>query len=194
MQILSRLFHETSAESERRDDELDALVMRVLRINPCLRRARGHEERLRTALAWCVGFLGEVTNAMALSRVMSRKEIVDRLVDQLAIEALRSIVKEADRRHMLDCERALLADRIEILQRMGIGTSSTAGDGPRDPTRQTPIDARLDRSDLELRGLGLLSDAFDDQLDRFCNVFFRPDAHIHAGAKQVHLRQTAAHA
>ncbi|MBO9651419.1 MAG: hypothetical protein J7605_23195 [Variovorax sp.] len=178
MQILSRLFHETRAE--RRDDELDGLVMRVLRVNPCLRRARAHEERLRTALAW--------------TRLMRRREIVERLVDQLAMDALRSIVKDADERHMLPRERALLADRIEVLQRMGVGANSTAGDGPLDTTEQARIDARLDQSDLDLRGLGLLSDAFDDQLERFCNALYRPDARIHGGAQHVHVRQTVTHA
>ncbi|MBO9512503.1 MAG: hypothetical protein J7549_00180 [Variovorax sp.] len=194
MQILSRLFHETSAESERCDDEIDALVMRVLRINPCLRRAHGYEERLRSALAWSASPVGEAASPLAPSRAASRTRAVERLVDQLALEALRSIAKEADGRHMLECERALLASRIEILQRLGVGTNPAAGAGPRDAAEQARITARLDRSDLELRGLGLLSDAFDEQLARFCDVLFRPGAHLDAAAPHMQFRHTARHA
>lgn len=279
MQILSRLFRETRDTTERCNDKLDGLVARVLRINPCLRRAYGHEEHLQIALAWSANFLGKLvtelplprllnsqswstdpylraffstadqvsatlTNSHELNRIFQQshpqkeafavlgmditesrnlevivdgnvvrrhvptigpcpdarrlsacqsngtallKEIVNRLIDQLALDALGMIAMEAERRDMLECERALLGRRHLILERLGIGIRSMAGGGPHDGTEEARLYALLDESDHDLRGLGLLPEAFEDQLQRTCGALLRPDLHIQGGTKLVRL-------
>ncbi|SEB19136.1 hypothetical protein [Variovorax sp. YR216] len=279
MQILSRLFRETRDRTERRNDGLDRLVARVLRINPCLRRAYRHEEHLQTALAWSASFLGKLVTELPLPRLLNSqswardpylqaffatadqvsatlanshelnrffqqshplkeafavlgmdmtesrnldviengsvvrrhvaaigscpetrqlsacqsngsellKEIVNRLIDQLALDALEMIVMEPERCDMLECERALFGRRHLILERLGIGIPSMAGGGPHDGAEEAQLGALLDESDHDLRGLGLLPEAFEDQLQRTCGVLLRPDLHIQGATKLVRL-------
>jgi hypothetical protein len=71
MQILSRIFRDKKPRSKQCDDELDRMVARVLRVSPCLRHARNHEERLRMALAHSLEYLGELVTAFAPPRSMS---------------------------------------------------------------------------------------------------------------------------
>lgn len=273
MQIIGRLFREARLQtpSPRRNDELDRRLARVLRINPCLRRAHGHDEHLRTALAWSADHLGQWVAALpaprrldaqawptdpclrasfvtadqvaaaladagdlngiltapspadeacavlaldvtrgqglatasssdavrrhtpktaphaaacrllacACGRTALQGQLVDRLIDELALLALDAAAKEASPRDMLDCERALLAKRLWILERMDVGMRPLAGGGPQDRCGMAPHNAMLDESDHDLRGLGLLPDAFERQLRRFCDVFLRPDLHLH---------------
>ncbi|MDM0072065.1 hypothetical protein [Variovorax sp. J31P207] len=255
MQILSRVLPETSARSECRDDELHRLVARVLRINPCLQRAHGHEEHLRAALASSAGFLNKVVSQLPLPRVLNaqswasdsclraffdsadqvaatlantrelslifqasrppdhayavlamemaesaphlracqsdrtalHKEIVDCLVDQLALEALGMIAQEADRRDMLECELALFSKRVAILKRLGIGMGTVVGSAPQDGAERRGLEALVDESDHDLRGLGLLPEAFERQVQRFCSVLLRADRHIRVGTKPAPL-------
>ncbi|MDN8615689.1 hypothetical protein [Variovorax ginsengisoli] len=251
MQILSRVLPESNARNGRCDDELDRLLARVLRINPCLQRAHGHEEHLRAALASSAGFLNRVVSQLPLPRVLNaqswasdpclraffdttdqvaatlanareltrifqasrppdhayavlamemaqstphlracqtdrtalQKEIVDCLVDQLALEALGMIVTKADRRDMLECELALFSKRVAILKRLGIGMGTVVGSAPQDSAERRRLEALVDGSDHDLRGLGLLPEAFERQVQRFCSVLLRADRHIRVGTK-----------
>ena len=282
MQILSRIFRAKRTGSAHCDDELDRMVRRVLVLNPRLRHARDHDERLRSALAHSMNYLGELVAAFppprsvsartwssdpyiraffakaddvgdALSRsadlhrffeqapalnetcavlgmemserrilgvsteggVMRsdvpqttlsfgdhqlricgstmaalRDEIVGRLVDQMSLEALALIAQEGERRDMLERERALLAARLRILQHQGTGMRSVAGgDTQGDAAQRARLGVLMDENDRDLRGLGLLSDAFDRQLECFCQVFAQPAKRIHVRKRRVRLNR-----
>ncbi len=282
MQILSRIFRAKKTRSAHCDDELDRMVRRVLGLNPCLRYAHGHDERLRSALAHSLDYLGGLVTAfppprsasarswasdpyiraffakaddvgVALSRSADlhrffektpglnetfavlgmemnerrtlgvsneggltrsdvpqttlsfgdhqlricgstmtalRDEIAGRLIDQLALEALALIAQEGERRDMLERERALLAARLRILQHQGTGMRSVAGgDMQDDSAARARLGVLMDENNRDLRGLGLLSDAFDRQLECFCQVFAQPAKRIHVKKKRVRLNR-----
>ena len=117
-----------------------------------------------------------------------RDEIVGRLIDQMALEALAMIAQAGAQRDMLERERALLATRLKILRRQGAGMQSVAGgDTECNAGERARLDVRMAENDHNLRGLGLLSDAFDRQLECFCEVFAQPSKRIHVRTKRVRL-------
>lgn len=119
-----------------------------------------------------------------------RDEMVGRLVDQMAVEALALIAQEGERRDMLERERALLAARLRILQRQGTGMRSVAGgDTQGDAGERARLGALMDENDRDLRGLGLLSETFDRQLEIFCEVFAQPARRIHVRKMRVRLNR-----
>lgn len=280
MQILRRIFRGKKPRSAHCDDELDRMVRRVLGLNPRLRYAHGHDERLRSALAHSLDYLhgwvaafppprcansrswasdpyirtffakaddvgaalsrsadlhrffektpglnetfavlgmemnechtlgvsneGGVTRRDVAQSTLSfgdhqlricgstvhalRDEITGRLIDQLALEALALIAQEGERRDMLERERALLTTRLKILQKQDTGMRSVAGSHTQDDAAARAHLGRLmDENNRDLRGLGLLSDAFDRQLECFCQVFAQPAKRIHITKKRVRL-------
>jgi hypothetical protein len=119
-----------------------------------------------------------------------RDEIVGRLIDQMALEALAMIAQEGAQRDMLERERALLATRLKILQRQGTGMQSVAGgDTGCSVGERARLGVLMAENDHKLRGLGLLSDAFDRQLECFCEVFAQPSKRVHVRTKHVRLNR-----
>ena len=102
-----------------------------------------------------------------------RREIVLRMIDQLAIEALSRIAADSSRRDVLEQERALLATRLRLLERQGTGMRSVLGATGRGRCRRTGARAvrRWKRTTRELKGLGPRSETLDRQLDVMCEVF-----------------------
>ncbi|MDM0021086.1 hypothetical protein [Variovorax saccharolyticus] len=100
-----------------------------------------------------------------------RQEIQRRMVDQLAIEALAGIADETARRDDLEQERALVAARLRLLGRQGIGMQSVlGGELEVDAGELARLRAQREENDVALRSLGSRSEALDRQLERMCQV------------------------
>jgi hypothetical protein len=100
------------------------------------------------------------------------REIVHRMIDQLAIEALAKFAVDTSRRDVLAQERALLATRVRLLERQGTGMRSVAGgNAMADAGELARLRAQLEANDGELKNLGSRSEALDRQLDGVCEVF-----------------------
>jgi len=101
-----------------------------------------------------------------------RQEILRRMVDQLAIEALAGIAADTARRDDLEQERALVAARLRLLGRQGIGMQSVlGGDAEVDAGELARLRAQREENDMALKSLGSRSEALDRQLERMCEVF-----------------------
>ncbi|MDM0110866.1 hypothetical protein QTI66_01835 [Variovorax sp. J22R133] len=117
-----------------------------------------------------------------------RKEIVRRLVDQLAIEGLSRIAANTDRREVLEQEHALLATRLRLLERQGRGMRSViGGDGEVDAGELARLRERLEENDNALKGLGTRSEALDRELEGMCEVFAQASQLIRVTARRLRL-------
>ncbi|MGO4391717.1 hypothetical protein AB4Z46_10225 [Variovorax sp. M-6] len=117
-----------------------------------------------------------------------RQEIGRRMVDQLAIEGLARMAADTSRRDDLEQERALVAARLRLLERQGVGMQSVLGGGGEVDTGELArLRVQLEENDKELQNLGSRSEALDRQLDRVCEVFADAGALIHVSARSLRL-------
>lgn len=117
-----------------------------------------------------------------------RQEIGRRMVDQLAIEGLARIAADTSRRDVLEQERALVAARLRLLGRQGVGMQSVLGGaGEVDTGELARLRAQMEQNDNDLKSLGLRSEALDHQLDRVCEVFADASTLIHVTARSLRL-------
>ena len=117
-----------------------------------------------------------------------RQEVRRRMVDQLAIEGLALMADDEERREALGRERALLATRLQILQRQGRGMSSVhGGDEEPDELKVAKLREEMEANDLELEGLGSRAEALERQLDHVCQVLDAPQEHLRVQMRRVRL-------
>lgn len=117
-----------------------------------------------------------------------RREIVHRMIDQLAIEALSRIAADSNHRDVLEQERALLAARLRLLERQGTGMRSVLGsDEQADAGELLRLRSRLEENDNELKTLGTRSAALDRQLDGMCEAFANAAQLIHVEDRRLRL-------
>lgn len=117
-----------------------------------------------------------------------RQEIGRRMVDQLAIEGLARIAADTSRRDVLEQERALVAARLRLLGRQGVGMQSVLGGaGEVDTGELARLRAQMEQNDNDLKSLGLRSEALDHQLDRVCEVFADATTLIQVTARSLRL-------
>jgi hypothetical protein len=279
MGILDRLFGKKGARDTPTDGELERLVQRVLELSPRLRLARGHEARLRAAIAKAVDHLRDLVEGFpqpwplapaawatddsiraffaaaddveltlgraaelveffaqqpacheayavlgmtlserrtlgvarkgdvmrsdvaqttvsfsdhqiricAASDQQLRRDIVYRMVEQLAIEGLARNAAAGTRRDALEQERALLATRVRLLERRGTGMRSMVGDEPVDSAEMNRVRAQLEENDAELKRIGSRTDALERQLEGMCGVFVQAARRILVKPKRLHV-------
>ncbi|MCW7538544.1 hypothetical protein OOT46_11895 [Aquabacterium sp. A7-Y] len=117
-----------------------------------------------------------------------RQEIVKRLVDQLALEALARMAAEDDRREELVLQRALLATRLRLLQRRGTGMQSLLGSaGEAGGGKPARLREQIQANERDLDALGPLSGALDRQVERVVEVFRNPRPLVHIGSRSLRL-------
>jgi hypothetical protein len=117
-----------------------------------------------------------------------RREIVFRMIDQLAIEALSRIAADSSRRDELDQERALLATRLRLIERQGTGMRSVLGGPARgDASDSARLRTQMEENDRELKSLGSRAETLDRQLGVMCEVFADASQLIHVTAKRLRL-------
>ncbi|PLZ04123.1 hypothetical protein CY652_00060 [Burkholderia sp. WAC0059] len=125
------------------------------------------------------------------TEVELRREIVQRVVEQIALEGLARIGDDESRRDALEEERALLRTRLQLLAHQGAGTSGMLGGHAAAPTADVAgvarLQARLDRNAQALARLGLKTDALERELDVICDVLSHPEAHTQVETRRVRL-------
>lgn len=117
-----------------------------------------------------------------------RAKIVNRLVEQIALEGLARIAADESRRGALEEERALLGTRRHLLTRQGAGTGEMLGERRLENVAELAhLQTEIDKNGRELAALGLKTDAIEHELDVICDVLSNPAAHTHVETKRVRL-------
>jgi hypothetical protein len=135
-----------------------------------------------------VSFGDHQVRVCGVSEAALRQEIVLRIVDQLALEALGKIEADELRRDSLEHERALLRTRLSILERLGTGVRSLQGSETScSPAEGLSLQAQIDENDRALASLGLKTEALERELDVICGVLSSPDSHFYVLKKKMLL-------
>ncbi|WP_322012280.1 hypothetical protein [Paraburkholderia sp. J12] len=117
-----------------------------------------------------------------------REQIVERVVEQIALEGLAQIGADESRRDALVEERALLKTRLQLLKRQGAGTHKMLGEREMDGvTEVIALQAAIDENAHALGALGLKTDALARELQVICDVLGHPEQHTHVEMKHVCL-------
>jgi hypothetical protein len=117
-----------------------------------------------------------------------RNEIVQRLLDQLALEGLARIAADKSRREMLQRERALLKTRLQLLERQGNGIRAVLGsEAQAGPEEMARLEAQIEENDRGLSSLVLKEDALDRALDHLCEVYAQPAPHFYLSTRRLRL-------
>jgi hypothetical protein len=117
-----------------------------------------------------------------------KQEVVRRMVDELALEALAQIAADTSRRDVLDQERALLATRLRMLERQGTGMRSVVGgDAMGDAGELVRLRGQLEENERALEDMGSRSEALGRQLDSMCEVFADAGQRIHISPRRLRL-------
>jgi len=119
-----------------------------------------------------------------------RQEIVRRLLDQLALEALARITEDKSRRDVLQRERALLKTRLQLLERQGAGIRSMVGsEAAPGADELTRLQAEIESNERNLADLGLQSEGLNRELETLRKVLAEPFRHIYVPSRRVRLDQ-----
>lgn len=123
-----------------------------------------------------------------------REEIVHRLVEQLALEALARIEATETRRGELEEARALLRARMQMLERRGAGMSGLFGASggaanSASPAETAKLAAEFSRNEAALEQLGSRAEAIEQQLDTLLAIFADPSALVQVTPRTLRLTQ-----
>lgn len=117
-----------------------------------------------------------------------RTEIVERLLDQLALEGLAHIGEDASRRDMLERERALLATRLQLLERQGAGIGAMLGSEAAPGSDELArLQEQVDENERNLAALGLREHALDRELEHVRAMFAEPARHLFVTTRRMRL-------
>lgn len=118
-------------------------------------------------------------------------EVARQMVDQLLLEALAYIAADRSRRGLLRQERDLLATRLRLLQRQGVGFASRiGGEIVGDAAEAASLQDQLLQNDRELDSLGAPGELLDHELDAVCAVFSDPLPLLNITPQRPRLRGT----
>jgi hypothetical protein len=106
-----------------------------------------------------------------------RDDLVQRIVEQFALEAMARVAEKEARRDALQEYRALLSARMRMLGRRGAGMSSliASADLGGDATR---LQRDFDENEAALASLGSLADSIETQLQTIVELLDEPSALI----------------
>jgi hypothetical protein len=117
-----------------------------------------------------------------------REQIVQRVVEQIALEGLEQISADESRREVLEQERALLRTRLQLLTRHGAGTRRMVGEHATENAAEVArIEAQMAENEREIGELGLKSEALEHELTVICNVLANPAQHTNVEMREVCL-------
>ncbi|GAB7524502.1 hypothetical protein [Paraburkholderia sp. 2C] len=115
-------------------------------------------------------------------------EIVRRIVDQLALEALEQIANDKSRRDALEQERALLKARLQLLQRQGAGMHAVvSGAAPADLAEVARLQRQIEENEHHLGELGFKTEAIERQFDTVQRIYADPAAQTYVTRKRLRL-------
>ncbi|CAG9265960.1 conserved hypothetical protein [Paraburkholderia unamae] len=117
-----------------------------------------------------------------------REQIVQRVVEQIALEGLAQIGADESRRDVLEQERALLRTRLQLLTRHGAGTQRMFGEHDvQNAGEVARVEAQIAQNEREIAALGLKSEALEHQLTVICNVLANPAQHTNVEMREICL-------
>jgi hypothetical protein len=148
-----------------------------------------HGATIRTdVVQTTVSFSDHQVRVCGVSEAALRREIVLRVVDQLALEGISKIEADESRRDSLEQERALLRTRLALLERQGAGVRSLLGsEASCNPAEAMRLQARIEENNQALASLGLKTEALERELDVICGVLSSPDSHFYILKKTFRL-------
>ncbi|MFC0397395.1 hypothetical protein [Paraburkholderia rhizosphaerae] len=176
------------------DDHIDcAEVYAVLGMDMVERSVLGVEQRdgkTRTDVQQTtVSFSDHRVRICGRSEAELHDEIVRRLVDQLALEALEQIASDKSRRDALEQERALLKTRLQLLQRQGAGMHAVIGAAPLELAEVARLQREIEDNERNLAELGFKTEAIERQFDLVQRIYADPAVHTYVTVKQLRLDQ-----
>ncbi|SAK52772.1 hypothetical protein AWB79_01928 [Caballeronia hypogeia] len=117
-----------------------------------------------------------------------RHNIVQRVIEQLTLEAVSRVAEQAARRDALQEHRALLTARMQMLGRRGVGMSSliASTDLAGDATR---LQRDFEENEAALAALGSVADAIEMQLQTVIDLLAAPEALIHVTQRTLCINQ-----
>ncbi|WP_233871175.1 hypothetical protein [Paraburkholderia adhaesiva] len=117
-----------------------------------------------------------------------RVQIVQRVVEQIALEGLAQISADESRRDALVQERALLKTRLQLLTRHGAGTHKMLGEHAlSNAAERIELEAAIEANERDISALGLKTDALAHELDVICDVLSHPERHTNVEMKRYRL-------
>ncbi|WP_321956574.1 hypothetical protein [Paraburkholderia bannensis] len=117
-----------------------------------------------------------------------RAQIVQRVVEQIALEGLAQIGADESRRGALEEERALLRTRRQLLTRQGAGTQRMVGERAQaDAAELARLEVEIAANEQQLAALGLKTDAIEHELEVICDVLGHPAQHANVEMRAVTL-------
>jgi hypothetical protein len=117
-----------------------------------------------------------------------REHIVQRVVEQIALEGLEQIGADESRRDALEQERALLRTRLQLLTRHGAGTRRMLGEHATENAAEVArVEAQMAENEREIAALGLKSEALEHELKVICNVLANPAQYTNVEMREVCL-------
>ena len=117
-----------------------------------------------------------------------REQIVQRVVEQIALEGLEQIGADESRRDVLEQERALLRTRLQLLTRHGAGTRRMLGEHATENAAEVArVEAQMAENEREIAALGLKSEALEHELKVICNVLANPAQYTNVEMREVCL-------
>jgi hypothetical protein len=123
----------------------------------------------------------------AASEVELRAHIARRLLDQLALEALRCAAAAKARRTQLLQEHALLAARLKLLERQGTGVRGmTCGTEPQQAALAR-VKRRLEQNSLALNANAAAPQRLDAELEQLRVVLAEPAKHVRFSSRTLRL-------
>jgi hypothetical protein len=135
-----------------------------------------------------VSFEDHQVRVCGLTETQLRREVVRRVLDQLALEGLSHVEADTSRRDALQQERALLKARMQLLERGGVGMSQVVGGSAvPDLAERAKIQSLMDENEQSLANLGLKTDALQRELQLICDVLADPASHLDVMRKRLRL-------
>lgn len=136
-----------------------------------------------------VSFSDYQVRICAESDAALRAEIVLRMLDQLAIEAMAQFAAGKGRRDTLERELALLKAQLKLYERQGMGLRSMVGGETADASAVQSVRDEIAQNDSELAALGHGGDTLERQLECLGEVLGDAANRMHVERRQIRLSQ-----
>jgi hypothetical protein len=175
--------------------EAHAVMGMAMREKRVLGAALEGEIMRRDVVQETINFSDHQVRICGRSEPELREEVVRRLVAQLGLQGMARYAAEQARRGLLESERALLATRLRLLERKGVGMGGLVGAplGDEDEAGGGGELARLQDAiadnDAAIQALGLRSEALDRELAEVCAVLADPAAHLFVRTRRCVLNR-----
>ena len=148
-----------------------------------------HGDQVRTDVAQTtLSFDDHQVRVCGESEADLRGQIVQRVVEQIALEGLAQIGADESRRDVLEQERALLRTRRQLLTRQGAGTQKMVGERAiANAAELAQLQAQIEANEQALAALGLKTDALEHEMGVICEVLAHPAQHANVEMEHVRL-------